>query len=149
MTLRWLLAALHLLAFGIAIGSIVGRARALRAPLDAAGLRSVFAADNGWGISALLAISTGLLRAFGGYEKGSGYYMANGMFWAKMGLFALILALEIGPMVTLIRWRIATARGAPVDTSRARTFAGISYVQAMLIVMMLLAATAMARGIGY
>jgi hypothetical protein len=30
------------------------------------------------------------------------------------------LALEIRPMVTLIRWRVARARGEAIDTSRAR-----------------------------
>jgi putative membrane protein len=148
-TLRWMLAALHLLAFGIAIGSIVVRARALRAHLDAEGLRRVLTADNAWAVSALLAVSTGLLRAFGGYEKGTGYYMASGTFWSKMGLLLLILALEAWPMATLIRWRIALARGVPIDTSRAAAFSRISWIQAALIVMMLFLATAMARGIGY
>jgi hypothetical protein len=30
-------------------------------------------ADN-WGVSSLLLIETGLLRAFAGYEKGTGYW---------------------------------------------------------------------------
>jgi putative membrane protein len=148
MITRWLLAAVHLLAFGIALGSIVGRARALRSPLDGAGLRRVFTADNWWGASALLAISTGLMRAFGGFEKGSGYYMASQAFWIKMSLFALVFALEIWPMTTFIRWRLATGRRAPVDTSRAALFSKTSFVQAAFVVAMLLAATAMARGVG-
>ena len=38
---------------------------------------------------------TGLLRAFAGLEKGSAYYLANSTFHLKIGLFLLILALEI------------------------------------------------------
>jgi putative membrane protein len=51
-------------------------------------------------------------------------------------------------MFTLIRWRQAVARGGVPDTQPAALLARISYVQAGLIVLMVLAATAMARGIG-
>jgi putative membrane protein len=149
MTLRWLLAAFHLLAFGIAFASIQGRAWALRGPLDERGLSRAFSADNVWGVSALLAIGTGLPRAFGGFEKGSAFYLGSSMFWVKMGLFAVIFLLEIAPMVTLINWRIRRRRGNAVDTSRAPLLAGISFLQAILLLAMLFAATAMARGIGY
>jgi putative membrane protein len=50
--------------------------------------------------------------------------------------------------VTLIRWRIQIARGQRPDTSLAPAIARISLVQAVLVVLMVLAATAMARGIG-
>jgi putative membrane protein len=149
MTIRWLLAALHLLAFGIAFASIQGRAWALRGPLDEGGLARALNADNVWGVSALLAIATGLPRAFGGLEKGSAFYLGSSMFWVKMGLFAVIFLLEIGPMVTLIRWRIRRGRGHVVDTSRAPLLARISFLQSVLLIAMLFAATAMARGIGY
>ena len=94
MTIRWLLAAVHLLALGVGLGAVWARGRALQASLDVPTLRPVFYADTWWGIAALLWISTGLVRAFGGYEKGA------------------------------------------------------SFVQALLVVLMVLAATAMARGYG-
>ena len=141
----WLLAVLHLLALGIGLGAIVNRGAALRGNLDANGVRRVLNADTAWGIAAMLWIATGLLRAFGGFEKGSSYYLDNHVFWAKMGLLALILALEISPMITFIRWR---RRDAVIDAGRAPALARISFVQAALIVLMVFAATAMARGIG-
>jgi len=148
MTIRWLLAAVHLLALGVGLGAVWARGRALQARLDVPALRRVFYADTWWGIAALLWISTGLVRAFGGYEKGAFYYLHNHLFWAKMGLLAAILLLELGPMIALIRWRVAVARGAEPDTRAARRFARISFVQAVLVVLMVLAATAMARGYG-
>jgi putative membrane protein len=147
--LRWLIASLHLLGLAVALGAIVARARALRAPAEAARLPAAFAADNLWGISALLLLSTGLWRAFGGLEKGSAYYLGSHTFWGKMLLLALILVLEVWPMVTLIRWRIARGRGAVVDLSAAPMIARVSAVQAVLVVAMIFAATAMARGIGF
>jgi putative membrane protein len=148
MMLRWLLAATHLLALGIGLGSVWVRGRTLQSELSADRLKTVFRADSLWGLAAVLWIGTGLWRLLGGLEKGTQYYFGNHMFLTKMGLLLLILVLEISPMVTLVRWRRSTAGGAPVDTSSARRMARISFLQAWLIVLMVFTATAMARGIG-
>jgi putative membrane protein len=50
--------------------------------------------------------------------------------------------------VNLARWRIQLRRGETPDTRLAGRFASISYVQAVLVLLMTLAATAMARGMG-
>jgi putative membrane protein len=147
MLIRWLLAAIHLLGYGVALASILARTRALRRCSTPAQLPDVFFADNGWGLSALVLIVTGAMRAFGGYEKGSAFYLHDPLFHLKMGLLVLILILEIAPMVTLIRWRIAVRKGVVPDLSRVRRFAGIGAVQAALLVAMVVAATGMARGI--
>jgi putative membrane protein len=147
--LRWLLAASHLLALGIGLGAVWVRGRALQQSLDtAAAFRRVFAADAGWGLAALLWLSTGLWRLLGGFEKGTAYYLQNHVFWTKMGLFLLVLILEIGPMVTLIQWRRQVGAGTLPDPSAARRMTRISFLQAGLIVLMVFAATAMARGYG-
>lgn len=148
MVIRWVFAAVHLLALGIGLGAIWARARALRGPLDAAGLARVFYADTWWGIAAILWIGTGLTRAFGGLEKGSQYYLHNHFFQAKMTMLVIILLLEIAPMLTFIRWRIRVAGGAQPDVRAARIYANISTAQACLVALMVLAATAMARGYG-
>jgi len=111
-------------------------------------LRRVFYADAWWGIAALIWISTGLLRAFGGYEKGSDYYLHNHLFWAKMTLLVVVLVLEHFPMSGLMKWRRSTARGTLPDTRAARLYARISFLEGVFVVLMVLAATAMARGFG-
>jgi len=45
-------------------------------------------------------------------------------------------------------WRVLVARGSLPDPSPATTLARISYLQALLLIGMVLAATAMARGMG-
>jgi putative membrane protein len=65
-----------------------------------------------------------------------------------MGLLVIILVLEISPMLTLIKWRRIVARGETPDTEGAHKLATISFVQAGLVVLMVFAATAMARGMG-
>jgi putative membrane protein len=146
--MSWLFASLHLLALGIGLGAIWWRARSLRGHLDSAGIRRVLFADTLWGVAALLWISTGLVRAFGGLERGSAYYLASTAFWIKMTLLALVILLEIFPMITFINWRIKLSRREPVDTRRTLLFANISLIQVVLIIAMVFTATAMARGWG-
>jgi putative membrane protein len=151
--LRIALAATHLLALGVGLGAIFARARAAhRLSEGPEALRRTFAADNWWGISALLFISTGLVRWFAGTEKAPSYYWNNHVFYAKMGLLAVVLALEIWPMVTLIRWRFGSQRGTlpalGVLAPSGRKIARISDVQTLLIVTMVVAAVMMARGYG-
>ena len=148
MGIRWILAAVHLLALGIGLGAIWARSRALRGPFDPPGLRRTLAADGWWGMAAVLWIVTGLLRAFAGYEKGAPYYLHNKLFLGKLTLLAVILLLELQPMAGLIGWRRAIAQGTEPDTTRAMRWHRISQAQAFLIVLMLIAATGMARGFG-
>jgi putative membrane protein len=143
-----LFSALHLLALAIGLPAVFLRGRALAGPLDKDGLGRLFAADTAWGVAALLWISTGLLRAFGGLEKGSQFYLASPLFWVKMALLGAILVLEIWPMITFIRWRIARGRGGMPDTSRARGLFVVNQVQLALVVLMVFVASLMARGVG-
>ncbi|PWB37929.1 DUF2214 domain-containing protein [Pseudomonas sp. NDM] len=145
---QWVLAAVHLFAFALAVWAVLTRGRAFSQ--FAAGnehVKRVLLTDNLWGLAALTLLVTGGMRAFGGYEKGSDYYLHQPLFHLKMTLFVLILLMELAPMITLIKWRIASSRGAALDTGRARLYARISHVEALLLVLMMVAATGMARGV--
>jgi putative membrane protein len=146
--IRWLLAALHLLAFGIGFAAVLARGVALKGELTPDRLKRVFTADNFWALAAVLWLGTGVPRAFLGFEKGIEYYSHNAFFLTKLALFLVIMALEIRPIVVLMRWRIRARRGEGIDTSSAAALARISFLQAGLIVVMVLLATAMARGYG-
>jgi putative membrane protein len=65
-----------------------------------------------------------------------------------MGLLGAVLILELPPMVTLIGWRRTVARGQVPAIDRAGRLATISFIQAGLVVLMVFAAAAMARGLG-
>ena len=145
-SLRWIFAFLHLFALGIGLGAVWARGRALRGPLDVLDLRRAFYADAWWGVAAILWIGTGVYRLTAGLEKDPAYYLHNHLFWAKMGLFAVILILELGPMTSLMRWRSQIRHGQSPDTRRAGAFAAISFIQAVLLLLMVVAATGMARG---
>jgi putative membrane protein len=142
-----LVAALHYLALAIGLPAVFLRGRALKGSLDDAGLRRLFAADSAWGVAAALWVATGLLRAFGGLEKGSAFYLQSPLFYLKMALFLAIVALEVWPMITFIAWRNAHRRGARLDTSQAPALFRVTYIQLALTVVMVFVASAMARGL--
>lgn len=134
------------------MAAIDARARAMRRLGSPPALRDAFIADSWWGVSALLWIGTGLMRWLMGTEKPAEFYNSNHIFYAKMGLLVLVLVLEIWPMMTLIRWRIAKAKGTlpavedmmPVG----RRISTISTVQGFLLIGMVVSAVLMARGFG-
>ena len=144
-----IVSSLHILALALGLPAVFLRGRALKGALDADGLRRLLAADNVWGVAAMLWIATGLLRAFGGLEKGTEFYLRSPLFWVKMGLFALVLLLEIRPMVTFIRWRVQLGRGGSVDTSPARSLYTINHIELAIVVVMVFVASLMARGIWF
>jgi putative membrane protein len=149
---RILFAVLHLLALGIGLGAVFARARAAhRLKHGPESLPQLFAADTWWGVAAFLWISTGLTRVFASYEKSTAYYWSNHIFLAKMGLLLIVIALEVWPVITLIRWRRESARGTLLPAELApvgRRIARISDVQTLLVIAMVAAATMMARGYG-
>lgn len=144
------LAGFHLIALGLGLGAVINRGTFLREVPDPLSLRRVFRADTLWGLAALLWITTGVARYLLGIEKSTAYYNSNYFFLAKMILLLMIFLLEIWPMVTLIRWRTAVRRGASAGVvavpATARRIATISHMQALLVVLMVFAAVAMARG---
>lgn len=141
-----LVSSLHILAFGMGLGSVFMRGIYLRR-IQGDGIQRMFMADNVWGLAALLWIATGLLRAFAGLEKGTHFYLESTLFWVKMGLFVLLFSIELFPMITFIRWRIQLGRGERVDTSRAPLLARINDLEIFLVLAILVTATFMARAV--
>ena len=140
-----LLSAIHMLTLAIGFAAIFARGRALAGPLDDAGWRRLLAADNVWGIAAFLWIASGLGRVFlGGREPA--FYAHNGFFWTKMSLFALVFALEMTPMITFVRVRVARRRAAPLPRFSVDTYRRINDAEVALVVIIVFAAAFMARG---
>jgi putative membrane protein len=141
-----IVSAFHLLALAIGLPSVIRRGRELGGTLDAASFRRLLAADNLWDIAALLWIVTGILRAFGGLEKGTQFYVHSTLFWIKLGLFIALLSLESWPMLTFIKWRIELGMGQRPNTSRVRALRMINDVEVALVVGIVFVASFMARG---
>jgi putative membrane protein len=140
-----LLSAVHALTLALGLGAVFMRGRALAGRLDDAGWQRLLAADNVWGVAAALWIASGLGRVFFG-GKEPGFYWHNGFFWVKLGLFALVFALEVKPMMTFIRVRSAQRRGTALPRFSVEAYRRINSIEVVLVVTIVFAAAFMARG---
>src|SRR6478672_3178212 len=146
---RLALSWIHLLALVVGLAGVWARGRALsdslRHPEDPRAIRRALVGDSWWGLAAALWIITGLWRLLAGTEKSSSYYVASHAFLLKMSLFLVVFALEIWPMMTLMRWRRKKLTPDARDVGRIEI---ISYVECALVAIIALVAVAMARGVG-
>ena len=133
----------HLLIFGV-FGLLLSEFLLLKPGVDAAGLKTITRIDQMYGIAAGLIIGVGFCRAIFA-AKGWTYYSHNAFFWAKIGTFAAIGLLSIGPTLALIRWRRS---GAVPDESAIRSVRQFLHIELALFVLLPLFAAAMARGLG-
>jgi putative membrane protein len=140
-----LLSAVHVLTLALGLGAVVIRGRALARPLDEAGWQRLLAADNLWGVAAGLWIASGLGRVFFG-GKEPAFYWHNCFFWVKLGLFALVFALELTPMMTFIRVRSARSRGKALPRFSIEAYRRINQAEVVLVVAIVFVAAFMARG---
>jgi len=81
---------------------------------------------------------------FGGKELT--FYTHNGFFWVKLGLFGLVFALELAPMMTFIRVRSARTRGTALPRFSAEAYRRINSAEVILVVTIVFVAAFMARG---
>jgi putative membrane protein len=131
----------HVAAFAL-VAAIAVELVLIRHELNAATVRRLGRADMVLGISAGALLLVGLLRVFY-FEKGSNFYFHNASFIAKMVLFVLVALLSIYPTVKFISWR----KG--IDPASVPAIRRIIHLELVGVVLILLFAALMARGIGF
>jgi len=112
--------------------------------------RALLVADLVAGASVGAVLVVGLLRVFF-FEKGAAYYFHSVPFLAKLTLFVLVALLSIYPTREFLSWRQSLKEGrAPiVDAIKQRAIRSVLHVELAAIVLLVLNAALMARGIGY
>lgn len=144
-SLSWL----HFVFAFILVGALSAEAFLLRLPIDSRIARVLLRADLFYGVSSVLLIVAGISRVLWG-DKGWAYYQAQPFFWAKMATFLVIGALSIAPTRAFMRW-VKAYNADPAFTppaaevSKVRRFV---MIEVHLIVLLLLFAALMARGVG-
>jgi putative membrane protein len=141
-----LVAALHFIAaFGIAATLFLEWLTFSRAPTLAEAKR-IALADRWYGLFAMLLLVVGFVRA-AHFEKG---WSHSPFFHLKLTLFVLVGLLSIYPTVRFIRWAPALKAGkAPEVTEREHTLISrLLAVQMALLVLIVIAASLMAHGVG-
>ena len=138
----------HLAAFTL-FAALVVEFVLLRDELTLRSARKILLADMVLGIAAGLLFIVGLARVFH-FEKGAYYYFHNWAFIAKLSLFVLVAVASIVPTREFFTWRSAVKAGKvpTLEPARLRAVRSIIHLELVGIVIILLCAALMAKGIG-
>ena len=138
----------HLMAFTLT-ACLVYEFIAYRKGMSIEEARRIQRVDLVYGISAGLLLVVGLLRVFF-YEKGVNFYVHSPFFWVKMTAFAIVGLLSIDPTIRYIRWnKMLQENQAPeISTDEFKRTRILLWLELAGIVVILLSAAMMARGVG-
>ena len=138
----------HLFAFTL-VACVVYEFVAYRKGMTLEEARRIQRVDLAYGISAGLLLVVGLLRVFF-FEKGVNFYIHSPFFWVKMTAFLIVGLLSIDPTIRYIRWNKTMQANQTPEISEAefKRTRLILWLELAGIVVILLAAPMMARGIG-
>ena len=139
----------HLAAFTF-VAALAVEFVLIRSELSVRTARKLQLADLVVGVSAGVVLAVGLLRVFY-FEKGSSYYFHSAPFIAKLSLFAIVALLSIYPTVVFLSWGKSLKQGlAPaVPEGKIRTIRSVIHWELAGVVLIILCAALMAKGVGY
>jgi putative membrane protein len=139
----------HVAAFALVAGLAVELVL-IRGDLNAATMRKMVRVDAIVGLSAAAVLVVGLARVIW-FEKGAAYYFHSWPFIGKLAMFTLVALLSIHPTVTFVKWAQALRQGRTptVDAAAQRKLRRLIHAELGGVVLILLFAAMMARGIGF
>jgi putative membrane protein len=145
-----LFAFLHHAAAFTLVAALVGERILTKGEVTLTDARRILELDRVFGIAAGVVFVVGMLRvAF--FEKGVAYYWHSIPFIAKISLFVLVGLLSIYPTVEFLSWRAALKKGEvpAVSEDKMHTIRVILRLEMAGVMLIILCAALMARGIGY
>lgn len=121
----------------------------IRDDLTLKSARKLQVADLVFGASAGVVLAVGLLRVFY-FEKGPSYYFHSIPFIVKLSLFVIVALVSIYPTIEFLSWsKSVKQRKVPAVTDRKmRTLRTIIHWELHGVIVLLLCAALMAKGIG-
>lgn len=139
----------HLAAFAL-VSALVVEFALLKGELDLRTARRIRIYDLIYGAAAGMLFVVGLLRVVY-FEKGAAYYQNSAPFIAKLCLFLAVGLLSIYPTREFIGWGKALRQGQVpvVEERKLRRIRMVIHLELAGVVLLILCAALMARGIGY
>lgn len=134
---------LHFAALILLAGAVLIQNMAIKKTISDEDARNLAKVDKFAGFGAALSLVFGLVLWLW-VGKPAGFYSANPLFHAKLGLFLLLIVLAIRPAVFLHRLRNTTQGEIPVPGSVRL----LLRLELALLIAMPVLASLMARGIG-
>lgn len=144
-----LIAYLHYLSIFVLFALLSIEHVQFKLPLDLARARSLIITDIAYGICAGVVLLTGLARVLW-FGKGLDYYLHNGLFHAKVGLFVLVGLISVLPTFVYLNWRNSLKAGqVPVVSARQARWVRVAIrLELSLLLGIPLLAVLLARGVG-
>ncbi len=146
MTTEILLKYLHFICIFAIVASLAGEHLLLKKQMSRAEIKRLSILDAIYGIAALLLLAAGLTLWLGGVGKPTSFYSNNWIFLLKIGLFTLLGILSIYPTIFFLKERKGDA--AEIVTIPA-SIVWLVRLELLLLLVMPLCASLMAKGIGY
>ena len=139
----------HLAAFAL-VAALAVEFVLIKSELSLANARKLLLVDQVFGAASGIVLIVGFLRVFV-FEKGAAYYFHSAPFIGKLSLFILVGLLSIYPTIVFLSWRAALRQGLPPTPppEKVRMVRRIIHWELMGVVLILLCAALMARGVGY
>ena len=136
----------HLSVFAV-VAMLGAEFAVLRAGVTPAAMRLLARLDAIYGGAAILVLLAGFGRVF---HTEASFYLANPVFWTKIGLFVVVGLLSVPPTLAFLRWNKALKADAAFtvpagELKRVRT---LLHAELGLLFLIPIAAALMARGIG-
>jgi putative membrane protein len=144
-----LLSVSHFLLVFALVAILAAQSALVRPGITVSSLRLAGKLDRAYGVSAVLLLGVGFSRVHWG-ARGSSFYLANSLFWTKIGLFMMVAILSIPPTLQLIRWSKqmhAHTKFLPPD-EQVRRFQWWLCAEVTVLFFIPFVAAAMARGVG-
>ena len=140
-------AILHHVAVFTLVGIIAAEFALLRPGLAGSRLSQLASIDRLYGVAASVVVVIGILRVFFG-GTGWEFYVASVMFWGKLAAVVIVGLLSIQPTIALGRWAKALKADAGFvppagEIAKSRKFLN---AEVLILVLIPIFAAAMARG---
>lgn len=131
------------------MGSLISEHLILKPSISKEQIKSLATIDLIYGLSAIVVLTTGLLRWFV-YGKGYDFYMGTPLFHIKLTLFIVLGILSIFPTIKILKWRKQIKRGEEPDISEKGVKKLLMFIriELLIIVIIPLLAVLIARGSG-
>ena len=138
----------HVFAFTL-VACLIYEFIAFRKGMSIEEARRIQRVDLVFGISAGLLLVVGLLRVFF-FEKGVNFYINSPFFWVKLAAFVIVGLLSIDPTIRYLRWNksLSENREPEISEGEYERTRLILWLEVIGIIVILLAAPMMARGVG-
>ena len=139
----------HLAAFAL-VAALTAEFVLLKDELNVRTARRLQLADAALGASAGVVLVVGFLRVVY-FEKGAAYYFHSAPFLAKITLFLIVGLLSIYPTLEFLAWgkALKDGRAPAVSEHKLGVIRKIVHWELAGVVLLLLNAALMARGVGY